>query len=267
MQKNDIIMYASIAGGAYLLYWYLNNYGPTGAVHNSAGALTGNASYWATWFNPATTPTPTTAVGGTAPAVVTPALMTSLIAQIQAGGVNATNLQTFITSSLASGALSTAQAAQLQSAYNTWAASQIQQAQVNNSPAITPTPVSSYAGARAALIQLSGGNPGTLLNADQWSYYINQPATNPATGQQIWGGANITPQQFVQAFPNITATDRGPTMTVDQYLNTLQATNVGALLGLSGVGDIVRVGTAPSVPSSMSFGGAFAGMMGKKGWA
>jgi hypothetical protein len=44
MNKNDIIKYAAIAGGLYAVYWYLNNYGPTGAV--SAGSV----SYWSSWF-------------------------------------------------------------------------------------------------------------------------------------------------------------------------------------------------------------------------
>lgn len=54
MNKNDIIKYAAIAGGLYAVYWYLNNYGPTGAV--SAGSV----SYWNSWF-------------GTAAAVAAPA--------------------------------------------------------------------------------------------------------------------------------------------------------------------------------------------------
>lgn len=51
MNKNDYIKYAAIAGGAYLVYWYVTNYGPNGAV--SAGA----ESYWNTWFGVATVPT------------------------------------------------------------------------------------------------------------------------------------------------------------------------------------------------------------------
>lgn len=48
MNKNDLIKYAAIAGGAYAVYWYITSYGPTGAV--SAG----HASYWDTWFGGAT---------------------------------------------------------------------------------------------------------------------------------------------------------------------------------------------------------------------
>lgn len=44
MNKNDIIKYAAIAGGAYLVYWYITSHGPTGAVSE------GHASYWDTWF-------------------------------------------------------------------------------------------------------------------------------------------------------------------------------------------------------------------------
>ena len=44
MDKNQIIKYAAIAGGAYLAYWYVTSYGPGG--HVSTGVL----SYWDTWF-------------------------------------------------------------------------------------------------------------------------------------------------------------------------------------------------------------------------
>ena len=51
MNKNDMIKYAAIAGGAYLVYWYLTNYGPNGAV-----TAANPVSYWSNWFGAATTP-------------------------------------------------------------------------------------------------------------------------------------------------------------------------------------------------------------------
>lgn len=54
MNKKDIILYASIAGGAYLAYWYVTHYGPNGLV--SAGSV----SYWDTWFGASTPTTSTT---------------------------------------------------------------------------------------------------------------------------------------------------------------------------------------------------------------
>lgn len=69
MQKKDMIMYASIAGGAYLAYWYLTNYGPGGPV--SASVL----SYWDTWFGgqTAVAPAPQQAAPAPAPGVAVPA--------------------------------------------------------------------------------------------------------------------------------------------------------------------------------------------------
>ncbi len=49
MNKDQIIKYAAIAGGAYLVYWYVTNYGPGGHVS------TGVPSYWDTWFGGAST--------------------------------------------------------------------------------------------------------------------------------------------------------------------------------------------------------------------
>ena len=51
MNKNDMIKYAAIAGGAYLVYWYLTNYNSTGAV-----SATNPVSYWSSWFGAATPP-------------------------------------------------------------------------------------------------------------------------------------------------------------------------------------------------------------------
>lgn len=50
MDKNKIITIAVIAGGGYLLYWYLTSYGPKGAV-TGAGQ-----SYWDQWFSGAAAP-------------------------------------------------------------------------------------------------------------------------------------------------------------------------------------------------------------------
>jgi len=44
MDKKEIMKWAAIAGGTYLVYWYITSYGPTGAKAE------GHASYWDTWF-------------------------------------------------------------------------------------------------------------------------------------------------------------------------------------------------------------------------
>lgn len=59
--NKDWMKYLAIAGGAYLAYWYVTNYGPSGAV--SAGHI----SYWDTWFGSATAPAPVQTGGPTSP--------------------------------------------------------------------------------------------------------------------------------------------------------------------------------------------------------
>lgn len=80
MKKNDIMMYAAIAAGGYLLYWYLTKNGPNGAAFDSQGRQVG-LSYWDSWFGggvsaPAgtivQTPTGQTVVVQSTPANTTP---------------------------------------------------------------------------------------------------------------------------------------------------------------------------------------------------
>ncbi len=71
MNKDQIIKYAAIAGGAYLVYWYLTNYGPSGHVS------TGVQSYWDTWFGGASTqPQPGMTATGPVSQVPTQAVLT-----------------------------------------------------------------------------------------------------------------------------------------------------------------------------------------------
>lgn len=44
MDKKEIMKWAAVAGGAYLVYWYITSYGPTGTKAE------GHPSYWDTWF-------------------------------------------------------------------------------------------------------------------------------------------------------------------------------------------------------------------------
>lgn len=51
MDKKSLIKYALIAGGAYLAYWYITNFGPNGAVTDQSGnTIPGAVSWWASWF-------------------------------------------------------------------------------------------------------------------------------------------------------------------------------------------------------------------------
>lgn len=75
MKKNDLIMYAAIAAGAYGVYWYVTSYGPSGPVTDANGNLiSGAVSYWNSWFGSAATTT-TALPTGTSP--VTTATTTS----------------------------------------------------------------------------------------------------------------------------------------------------------------------------------------------
>lgn len=81
----DMTTILLVVGGGAVLYWYLNNFGPNGAVTNSAGAVVGQ-SWWQSWFGgtgtatvagaTTTTPTPTTTN-------TTPTALTGLAAQLQ----------------------------------------------------------------------------------------------------------------------------------------------------------------------------------------
>jgi hypothetical protein len=100
----------------------------------------------------------------------------------------------------------------------------------------TPTPTPSSANSLAAkLIQLGGQGP---MNADNWSYYFTQV-----------NGAALTPAQFQSAFPAITASDRGSTMTAQQFVAALASAGLAAPAGygLNGLGQ-VRVVVPIPVP-------------------
>jgi hypothetical protein len=237
MNKNDIIKYLAIAGGVYAVYWYINNYGPNGAVYDT----TGNAvqpSYWSTWFGTAAPVTP-----GQTPAQIAAAqaLITAQATGNQAAAAKA-----------AADKLAADQAAQVAAS----SSAAIAAAQAAEAKALTG------ASLRASLMKAANVPEGSFLNVDQWSYYYNQIKT-PLTSDQfqtafltpVWTGANIA---------NATApmpVDRAAPLTVDQYLQKL------GTVGLSGLGDVVPVGSRPQIPM-MTFGGAFnSPFPTKKGWA
>lgn len=60
MKEGDLIKLLVVAGGGLALYYYLNNYGPNGAI-----ATVGGLSWWATWFGTSTGATTSTTSGGT----------------------------------------------------------------------------------------------------------------------------------------------------------------------------------------------------------
>ena len=80
--KSGLITALVIGGGAFALYWYLNNYGPNGAI-SAAGGL----SWWQSWFGgaalPTTGATPTTSTTSTFPGMTSPAPTTAAPAATQ----------------------------------------------------------------------------------------------------------------------------------------------------------------------------------------
>lgn len=58
MNKDDMVKYLLIAGGAYAVYWYITSNGPYGPVYNAAGQKIA-PSYWDSWFGTATAPVAT----------------------------------------------------------------------------------------------------------------------------------------------------------------------------------------------------------------
>ena len=127
------------------------------------------------------------------------------------------------------------------------------QAQVPLTPSQIPAAgggaaVVSVPSLRDKLAVAAGGTSG--LNADQWNYYYNQLR-----------GAPLTAEQFTAAFPGLTDTDRGPAMTIDQFISAIRN---------AGLGDIVPTLSMPSMSfGTGAFGGAFRGPWsgGRKGYA
>lgn len=91
---------------------------------------------------------------------------------------------------------------------------------VNSGTSITPTTFSQK------LVAAANGQ--TSLNGDNWSYFWAQLT-----------GTALTPAQFLQAFPNVTVSDRGPNMSADQFVAALSAVGI---MPPAGIGDIVGAG-------------------------
>lgn len=137
-----------------------------------------------------------------------------------------------------------------------------QQQNIPGQPASTTTPVlppaatpkftdTALQALRDSMYNASGHQ--TSLNADNWSYFMTQALAGNA----------LTADQFVAAFPNITATDRGGNMTADQFLVAVyKSQHGGAAPGMSGLGMIVR---SPSMAPSMAFSNARRGAFTGKG--
>lgn len=275
MGKNGIITLVVVAGGGYLAYWYMTNYGPTGSVMVNGVKVA--PSYWDTWFGgvatTSTTPVTTNPVTGTVitsnplpPASSANPLITAMAALPGYGNLSVGLKAEALALVSAAGAVSgpTANWFTIEASTGVPLTSTEQQAVISHVGQTTD--VVSFVAAMNQVVNGAGGNPGsppqnqpvnsgggvstnsllsqagvsssTTMNADQWSYYYTQ----------LKGGVALTAQQFSNAFPNLTSTDRG-SMTADQFLSALSTA------GLSGLGAQIRVPTR-------SYSGVMPGMSG-----
>ena len=237
MNKNDILKYALIGGGAYALYWYVTNYGPQGSVNNAAGQKV-LPSYWDTWFGTTATTTSSGAASG---------------AGSGGGSGTLTPAQQ----------LAAAQAACVSpNIWNNSTATCGPPVQVNKDPGTVANKFSTYSALREAILQAAGipdtvATQGYMMSADQWNYYQNNVNTT------------LSAQQFGQVIASLPAGASRASLSIDQFIAALKAS--GVLSGLSGLGDVVPSYSVPSIPM-MSFGGnAFSSPFGSpmgpgKGW-
>ena len=231
MNKNDIIKYLAIAGGAYALYWYLTNYGPSGAV------TAGGVSWWNSWFGgsvaaPATTTTTTTTNGSGAgagsgvPGTLTPAQQ---LAAAQSACV-APNTWNSLTQSCAPAVDYTGTLVPAYAAYGPGDTT----APNTGAPSTVET---------AMILQNYGGNASDMLTATKWASYRPMP---------------LSTAQFSSAFPGAAATTP---MNLGTFMNALYKAGlagVGMVVPTNqGMGDVVGVGSRPSIPTGMgmAFGG------------
>ena len=213
--------------GAVALYWYLNNYGPNGAITNSAGQVIG-LSYWQTWFGGATTTTAPTVATSTTPvtSVTTPANPTPI-----------TTPQQPVVS------------------------------QPSTTVPVTATPTNPIAATSSvdpatALITQSGGNPNAQYNVDQWNYFSYQlgwPTLTPTQSGNVAaaaGGDNpMSVSQYLTAMQSA-GLPIGPVMFTTQIVG-----------GATGVSGIVRVpATGMGGGAGMGMGMSFGGRQTKKDW-
>lgn len=235
MNKDDMLKYALIAGGAFAVYWYLTHYGSQGSAYDANGNKIG-LTYWDGLF-------------GSSAVTVSP------IGQ-QPGSTTLTAAQQAAANLVAQQAACVAP--------NTWNS--------GTSHCDTPAPAMTVAQLRAAIQKAAGitdssantgsssGSAGYLLSADQWNYYQNTVNPPALTGAEFGAVINALPAGVNRS-----------SMTIDQFLAALLASGVGKGglhgIGMSGFGDVVPVQSRPSVPM-MSFGGAFnQPFQPKKGWS
>ena len=225
--SSDMTMILVLGAGAVALYWYLNNYGPNGAITNSAGQVIG-LSYWQTWFGGATTTTATTVATSTTPvtSVTTPANPTPI-----------TTPQQPVVS------------------------------QPSTTVPVVATPTNPIAATSSvdpatALITQSGGNPNAQYNVDQWNYFSYQlgwPTLTPTQSGNVAaaaGGDNpMSVSQYLTAMQSA-GLPIGPVMFTTQI--------VGGATGVSGIVQVPATGMGGG--AGMGMGMSFGGRQTKKDW-
>jgi hypothetical protein len=229
MKGKDVMNLLLIGAGGYALYWYLNNYGPSGAAFNSAGQQIA-ATWWSTWFGApaaAAVSTTTTTNPLTSTSVNTPTAPATTGTGLPAAPVNTT-------SPANSGPPSPSQV--LSNAVTIQ--SQLQGSANNN-----------------AFFQQQGGEGDAYQWATLWNG-IGQPAFNV---NQIFYPNGFTAQVGAPGM-----SQQGlPLISLATFLSNLQSAGIST--GMSGVGSLRGVIQLPSFSGGgKGFSGAFKGARGNK---
>lgn len=223
MNKN-VMNLLLIGGGAAAVYWYLTNYGPSGAAYNATGQQIA-ATWWQTWFSGTAAP----AVADTSTNPLSTSAVNTPTAPVTAGtGLPATPVST--TSPANSGPSS-----------------------------VTPNAVDVKtqlvrAASQNAFFQAQGGEGDAYQWATLWNG-LGRP--------QFDVNATFYPNGFTAQVGAAGMSQQGlPLISLTTFLSTLQS--AGIATGLSGMGALRGIIDLPSFGSNRGFSGAFKGARGNK---
>jgi len=220
MDKNQIIKYLAIAGGAYLAYWYVTNYGSEGKVSEVGGQ-----TWWDSWFGNgvptiAPPPPPPPLPAQPTPQPTQPALP-SVFVQPD-GGYKVPAKQPVVTQPIPT-------------------------------PATVPIPTG--LSMRDRLLRASGGV--NLLNADQWNWYYGQESSITQTAD-LFDPSNrgelITPEVYlarrqqaglgdivnVPSIPNLPSMSFGGSLKRPGAMGTLASIKRNTFTNRGGPGGMIQ---------------------------
>ena len=265
MKKDEIMTWLIVAAGGLAVWWYLNNYGPNGAI-----ATYGGTSFWTQWFGGTAAATTTTGTGTATPTSVDPNPgydywnpATGTWVATAGTGIAPTNLAPAGTAVTVPASTSTTSTATI------------------TEPMAPP----SSPGA-TALITASSGQ--TALDADEWNFYWGQvtgvtqtanlyPPTDRTAlmsaqdyiNARTDAGLNTTPTNAAETGGTGTGTPVSTGISTTQIINPypvgslawdqFQGANPTAVQGVSGIVQVTSnragVGTGMGMGMGMSFGG------------